>query len=64
MVETTIELSSAEMALPGSYQGWDATKDDCYESAICCPRLYLIPEHFILMPIPNLNSGMPGYGSV
>lgn len=31
MVETTIELSSAEMALPGSYQGWDATKDDCYK---------------------------------
>lgn len=23
--------SSAEMALPGSYQGWDATKDDCYK---------------------------------
>lgn len=31
MVETDIELSSAEIALPGSYQGWDATKDDCYK---------------------------------
>lgn len=31
MVETTVELSSAEMALPGSYQGWDATKEDCYK---------------------------------
>lgn len=24
MVETTVELSSAEVALPGSYKGWDA----------------------------------------
>ena len=28
--ETTIELSSAFMTLPGSYQGWSPEADDCY----------------------------------
>ncbi len=29
--ETTIELSSAFMTLPGSYQGWSPEADDCYK---------------------------------
>ena len=29
--ETTIVLSSAEMALPGSYQGWNPKADNCYK---------------------------------
>lgn len=31
MVETSIILSSAEMALPGSYQGWNPKADNCYK---------------------------------
>lgn len=30
MEETTIELSSAFMTLPGSYQGWSPDADNCY----------------------------------
>lgn len=31
MEETTIELSSAFMTLPGSYQGWSPEADNCYK---------------------------------
>lgn len=34
MEETTIELSSSAMTLPGSYQsgdGWKPEADDCYK---------------------------------
>lgn len=31
MTETTVELSSAEMFLPGNYQGWDPNAASCYK---------------------------------
>ena len=63
MVETTIELSSAEMALPGAIRDGTLLKMIVTKCNLL-PATLSIPEHFILMPIPNLNSGMPGYGSV